>query len=65
MVGLDIEKDSWKVLEAGIERANYIKDQNGILMLSSGPNTLRLLPPYIITDSEIDQGIGMINELLG
>jgi acetylornithine/N-succinyldiaminopimelate aminotransferase len=65
MAGLDIEKDSWKVLEAGIERANYIKDQNGILMLSSGANTLRLLPPYIITDSEIEQGIGIINELLG
>jgi len=64
MAALDIESDSWKILEAGIARADSAKNQNGILMLSSGANTLRLLPPYIITDSEIEQGIGIINELL-
>jgi len=64
MAALDIESDSWKILEAGIARADSAKKQNGILMLSSGANTLRLLPPYIITDSEIEQGIGIINELL-
>ena len=64
MVALDIERDAWKILEAGIERADYVQNQNGILMLSSGTNILRLLPPYIITDSEIEQGIEIINELL-
>jgi acetylornithine/N-succinyldiaminopimelate aminotransferase len=64
MSAMDIESDSWKVLEAGIARADPEKKQNGILMLSSGANTLRLLPPYIITDSEIEQGIEIINELL-
>jgi len=64
MSALDIESDSWKILEAGIARADSAKNQNGILMLSSGANTLRLLPPYIITDSEIEQGIEIINELL-
>jgi len=64
MAALDIESDSWKILEAGIARADSAKNQNGILMLSSGANTLRLLPPYVITDSEIEQGIGIINELL-
>jgi len=64
MTAMDIESDSWKILEAGIARADSAKKQNGILMLSSGEKILRLLPPYIITDSEIEQGIEIINELL-
>jgi acetylornithine/N-succinyldiaminopimelate aminotransferase len=64
MVGLDIESDSWAFLEAAIARADTAKKQNGLLLLSSGTNTLRLLPPYVITDSEIEQGIEIMNELL-
>jgi acetylornithine/succinyldiaminopimelate/putrescine aminotransferase len=56
MIGFDIENNAWPVLEAGIEK--------GLLMLSAGANTLRLLPPYIISDSEIDQGLAIIAELL-
>ena len=39
-------------------------NKTGLLMLSGGANTVRLLPPYIINDSEIEQGIAIINELL-
>jgi len=63
MTGFDIEGDSWAFLEAGIARAE--KNQCGILMLSSGPNTIRLLPPYCITDGEIEQGLAILSELLG
>ena len=64
MIGFDIECGSWPVLEAGITRADLKKKQCGLLLLSSGENTLRLLPPYILTDSEIEQGIEILGELL-
>jgi acetylornithine/N-succinyldiaminopimelate aminotransferase len=64
MVGIDIENNSWPVIEAGIARADKKKDQCGLLMLSGGTNTLRLLPPYTLTDSEIEQGVEIIAELV-
>jgi acetylornithine/N-succinyldiaminopimelate aminotransferase len=64
MIGFDIEGNAWPVLEAGIARADLGKDQCGLLMLSAGNNTLRLLPPYVLTDSEIEQGAAIISELL-
>jgi len=64
MIGLDIESSSWIFLKAGIARADFAKQQNGLLLLSAGTNTLRLLPPYTITDGELEQGIEMMNELL-
>jgi acetylornithine/N-succinyldiaminopimelate aminotransferase len=65
MIGFDIESDSRAFLEAGIERADNAKNQCGLLMLSSGPNTIRLLPPYSLTDGEIEQGLAILSELLG
>jgi acetylornithine/N-succinyldiaminopimelate aminotransferase len=56
MIGIDIDRDAWPVLEAGIAR--------GILILAAGQKTLRLLPPYTITDSEIDQGLEILQKLL-
>jgi acetylornithine/N-succinyldiaminopimelate aminotransferase len=56
MLGIDIESEAWPVLEAGIAR--------GLLMLSAGTNTLRLLPPYTINDAEIEQGLKILKEVL-
>ncbi|MCL1931345.1 MAG: aminotransferase class III-fold pyridoxal phosphate-dependent enzyme, partial [Treponema sp.] len=56
MIGIDIENDAWPVLEAGIAR--------GVLILPAGQKTLRLLPPYTISDSEIDQGLEILKKLL-
>ncbi|MDR0503075.1 MAG: acetylornithine/succinylornithine family transaminase [Treponema sp.] len=61
MIGIDIEGEARPLLEAAIARANK---QPGLLMLCAGANTLRLLPPYIISDSEIEQGLLIMNELL-
>jgi acetylornithine/N-succinyldiaminopimelate aminotransferase len=36
----------------------------GLLMLSAGPKTLRFLPPYIISDAEIGQGLAILKEVL-
>ena len=65
MTGFDIESDSWAFLEAGVARADKANNKNGLLMLSSGANTIRLLPPYCVTDAEIEQGLEIIFELLG
>jgi acetylornithine/N-succinyldiaminopimelate aminotransferase len=62
MIGIDIDRDAWPLLEAGIARAQ--KREYGLLILSAGPKTLRLLPPYTITDSEIEQGLEILRELL-
>jgi len=61
MIGIDIENDAWPILEAGIARAQ--KDC-GLLILSAGQKTLRLLPPYIISDGEIEQGLEILRELI-
>jgi 4-aminobutyrate aminotransferase-like enzyme len=62
MTGIDIQSDAWPLLEAAISRA--ASNKPGLLLLSAGPKTLRLLPPYTISDAEIDQGLEMIRETL-
>ena len=64
MAGFDIEGNAWQVLKAGIARVDTAKNQNGLLMLSAGTNTLRFLPPYTILESEIAQGMEILAELL-
>lgn len=56
MIGVDIGVEAWPVLEACLAK--------GLLMLSAGPNTLRFLPPYVITDAEIDEGLGILKSVL-
>ncbi|MDR0443665.1 MAG: acetylornithine/succinylornithine family transaminase [Treponema sp.] len=64
MIGFDIEGNARTLLEAAIARADLAKNQCGLLALSAGTNTVRLLPPYIINDEEIEQGLGILRELL-
>jgi acetylornithine/N-succinyldiaminopimelate aminotransferase len=63
MIGIDIDREAWPVLEKAISRADG--KNCGLLILSAGEKTLRLLPPYVISDSEIDQGLEILRELLG
>jgi acetylornithine/N-succinyldiaminopimelate aminotransferase len=62
MIGMDIAGDAWPVLEKAVARADT--ETPGLLILSAGPKTLRFLPPYTISDAEIDQGLAMLQELL-
>jgi acetylornithine/N-succinyldiaminopimelate aminotransferase len=62
MIGVDITLEAWPLLEKAITMASA--NSPGLLILSAGTNTLRFLPPYTISDSEIDQGLGMIKGLL-
>ncbi|MDR2479906.1 MAG: acetylornithine/succinylornithine family transaminase [Treponema sp.] len=62
MTGVDVDTEVWPLLEAGIARA--ASGRNGLLMLLAGPKTLRFLPPYTISDAEIDEGLGILREIL-
>jgi acetylornithine/N-succinyldiaminopimelate aminotransferase len=67
LIGIDIDKDAWPILEKAIACASGINSgekNHGLLILSAGQKTLRLLPPLIISDSEIDQGLEMLREIL-
>jgi acetylornithine/N-succinyldiaminopimelate aminotransferase len=63
ILAADIEGEAWSVLEAGVALAGEAGP--GLLLLSAGKNTLRFLPPYIISDGEIEQGLEMLKGLLG
>jgi acetylornithine/succinyldiaminopimelate/putrescine aminotransferase len=56
MIGIDISTDAWPVLEKALSR--------GLLLLSAGQKTLRLLPPYIIQDEEIERGLAILKTVL-
>ena len=62
MIGFDIEADARAVIENAIMLTE--KEQCGLLLLTAGTNTLRLLPPCVISDNEIEQGIGLIEKLI-
>jgi acetylornithine/N-succinyldiaminopimelate aminotransferase len=70
MLGVDITVEAWPVLEALIAKAqtttqNATQNANaGLLLLSAGKQTLRFLPPYTISDSEIEQGLEMLKSVL-
>jgi acetylornithine/N-succinyldiaminopimelate aminotransferase len=63
MIGIDIDRDAWPVLEVALTRAD--DRRCGLLMLSAGQKTLRFLPPYVINDGEIEQGLEILREILG
>ena len=57
LIGIELKKRVQPYLEALCER--------GILALPAGPNVLRLLPPLVITQEQLDHAIDVIAELLG
>jgi acetylornithine/N-succinyldiaminopimelate aminotransferase len=64
LIGADITGEAWSVLEKGVSRVYSKPDTPGLLLLSAGKNTLRLLPPYIISDAEIEQGLEILKSCL-
>lgn len=56
MIGIDIDRDARPVLEAALAK--------GLLILSAGQKTLRLLPPYIISDEELERGLDIVHSVL-
>jgi len=62
MLGVDLTVEAWPVLEAAVERARTA--DSGLLLLGAGSQTLRLLPPYTITDGEIEKGLDILKIIL-
>jgi acetylornithine/N-succinyldiaminopimelate aminotransferase len=62
VLGVDITVEAWPVLEAAISPAQ--SGNTGLLMLAAGKQTLRLIPPYIINDTEIEQGLDVLKSVL-
>ena len=62
VTGVDITVEAWPVLEAGVAAAS--SGDAGLLLLGAGKQTLRLIPPYTISDGEIEKGLGILKALL-
>ena len=62
MVGVDITEEAWPILEAAVTRAQ--SGVPGLLLLSAGKQTLRFLPPYTISDAELEQGLDILKSIL-
>ena len=56
MIGADIGVSARPVLEAALAA--------GLLILSAGSQTLRLLPPYTISGAEIERGLELLKQVL-
>jgi acetylornithine/N-succinyldiaminopimelate aminotransferase len=56
MLGVELDFEAKLVIEAGY--------QQGIILLSAGQNVLRLLPPLIVTEADIEQFISTLKTIL-
>jgi acetylornithine/N-succinyldiaminopimelate aminotransferase len=62
MLAADIAREAWPVLEKGVAKAK--EGGFGLLALTAGSHTLRFLPPYVITDQELETGLEILQECL-
>jgi 4-aminobutyrate aminotransferase len=66
MIGFELIKDTKSKEPATEERNKLIQEafRNGVLLLGSGPSSIRLAPPLIITKEQADIGLDIIEECL-
>jgi 4-aminobutyrate aminotransferase len=66
MIGLEFVRDragkepNHEVVDALVERAF----QNGLLLLGAGPSALRLAPPLVVDEQDVDTGLRILDECL-
>ena len=58
MVGIELRQRVGRYLKA-------LMEEHAVLALPAGSNVLRLLPPLIISEAEIEQGVDAIAAVLG
>lgn len=56
MVGIELDVPAKTVMEKGY--------QNGLLLLSAGENVLRLLPPLIVSQNDVDKFIQIFDQII-
>jgi acetylornithine/N-succinyldiaminopimelate aminotransferase len=52
-----LDRDAGEVVEEAREL--------GLVVLTAGPNVLRLLPPLVVTEPEVDEALGLLGRVLG
>ncbi|MFL5653598.1 MAG: acetylornithine/succinylornithine family transaminase, partial [Ktedonobacteraceae bacterium] len=57
LIGIELSRRVQPYLEALLER--------GILALPAGPNVIRLLPPLVITEEQLERALDIVEEVLG
>jgi 4-aminobutyrate aminotransferase len=66
MVGMELVKDR-RTREPNQEASRRVVDtafQHGLLLLGCGKSTIRLAPPLVIDDVDIDRGLELLGEVL-
>ncbi|MBO5235972.1 MAG: acetylornithine/succinylornithine family transaminase [Spirochaetaceae bacterium] len=56
MIGIDVEQNAYEIQKKCLEK--------GLCISTAGANTLRFLPPLVITDLEIEKGLAVLKEVL-
>ena len=56
LVGALLDRDPGQVVDACREQ--------GLLVLTAGANVLRLLPPLVVAETEVDEALGILGEVL-
>lgn len=61
MIGVDFESADSNILSGNVQKRCL---DAGLCMSTAGKNTLRFLPPLVITDNEIDEGLSILKKVL-
>ena len=66
MIGLELVKDKQTRERAPKERDAVVEAafQRGLLLLGCGPNTLRMMPPLIVDQEQVDCALGLLEDAL-
>jgi predicted acetylornithine/succinylornithine family transaminase len=56
IAGLDLDRDATPVVAAALER--------GLLINRTSTTVVRLLPPYIVTKTDVDEAVGILDEVM-
>jgi acetylornithine/succinyldiaminopimelate/putrescine aminotransferase len=56
MAGLDLTRDASPVVSAALER--------GLLINRTATTVIRLLPPFIVTERDVDQAVELLDAAL-
>jgi acetylornithine aminotransferase/acetylornithine/N-succinyldiaminopimelate aminotransferase len=56
MRGIELDRDAAAIVPAGLRR--------GVVVNRTAENVIRLLPPYVITEAELEQGLARLDQAL-
>ena len=57
MRGIELDRDAAAIVPAGLKR--------GVIVNRTAENVIRLLPPFVITEADLDEGLARLDQALG